>query len=652
MKKRVTAVFLSFCLAFSAITAVYADDADNTAAQEQTEESEEPETEPETEKPDEPETEKETEKPDEPETEKPTEKPTEKATEKPTEAKTEAATEKKTETTTKSTSSSSNTGVKEVTSNRSIKIDANDTKDLSSYIPSTAPSASEFKWTSSNTAVATISSSGKLTGKKRGVCTVTAELTKNNTHYKYTFDVEIDSSSSSSKSYTIDVGETKDLYRYVDDSYTASKYDWESSNERYVTVTSKGVVKGVREGSATITAKYDDLKYSFKITVDDDDDDDSSSSSSSSKVAAKLSWDIYLGTGDKLDISDLLEDDPDEYDWTVDDDDIVTVDENSGVIRGRDEGKTNVTAKGDDRYKFSVRVDDKYSTDEMSIRGKQSKDLDDYLDEDVDEYSFTSDRKAVATVNSSGRVTGVANGVASIICEHEDGDIIQIFVTVSGISSSSTTERTTEATTASVQRATQSQVQTSKPAASQNTVDFSDISHRAWAVNAIKAMASKGYIVGVGGSRFSPDANCKRCDFTIVLAKMLNLNDSNVNAEYNDISSKNYYYSYVMAALANGIEAGVKNNNFRPNDYITREEVMVMVYKGLAKVKGGLNTDTSVLSKYTDAGQISAENKAAVAALINSGAISGTSATTLEPTAKITRAQMAVIMQKVDESVN
>ncbi|MDO5389423.1 MAG: S-layer homology domain-containing protein, partial [Clostridia bacterium] len=82
------------------------------------------------------------------------------------------------------------------------------------------------------------------------------------------------------------------------------------------------------------------------------------------------------------------------------------------------------------------------------------------------------------------------------------------------------------------------------------------------------------------------------------------------------------------------------------------EEMMVMVYKGLVKVSGELNTDTSVLSQYTDASKIAEENKEAVAALINSGAISGTSDTTLEPDAEITRAQMAVIMNNVDQMVN
>ena len=414
-----------------------------------------------------------------------------------------------------------------------------------------------------------------------------------------------------------------------------------------MSVTSRGVITGKKEGQATVTATYDDddvsLEYEFEIKVEedrnsnrDDDDDD--------EVEVKTSWDIYVGTDDEVDISELLEDYPDDYDWTVDDEDIAEIDEDDGIITGLEEGDTTIRAKGDTDYRFDVYVGDDYSTDEITIDGDDTEDLEDYLDDDTDYYSFTSDRKDVAKVTSSGVVSGVANGIATIICEHEEDDsVIQIFVTVKGIKSTTTTttkETTTEATTEA------------KTEATTVAVSFSDISHRAWAVDSIKAMASKGYIVGVGADKFSPDANCKRCDFTIVLVKMLGLSDSDVNAEYDDISSKDYYYDYVLSALANGIEAGVTNNEFRPDDYITREEVMVMVYKGLVKAGVSMDTDTSVLSKFTDSSSIGEENKTAVAALINSGAISGTSDTTLEPKANITRAQMAVIMNNVDKTVN
>ena len=164
-------------------------------------------------------------------------------------------------------------------------------------------------------------------------------------------------------------------------------------------------------------------------------------------------------------------------------------------------------------------------------------------------------------------------------------------------------------------------------------------------------MASKGFIVGRNSSIFAPDDTCTRADFTIVLVKMLGLNIT-ANGNYADVEAGKYYYNYVSTAMTNGIEAGVVNGLFRPTESITREEIMVMVYKSLAKVGVQMNTDTQCLAKYTDSAMIAEENKAAVAALINLGAVAGDSDTTISPAKNITRAQMAVLLNNVYNVLN
>jgi len=42
---------------------------------------------------------------------------------------------------------------------------------------------------------------------------------------------------------------------------------WKTSNKKVVSVTSKGVVKGLKKGSATITAYSGKIKMTFKVTV-------------------------------------------------------------------------------------------------------------------------------------------------------------------------------------------------------------------------------------------------------------------------------------------------------------------------------------------------------------------------------------------------
>ena len=160
-------------------------------------------------------------------------------------------------------------------------------------------------------------------------------------------------------------------------------------------------------------------------------------------------------------------------------------------------------------------------------------------------------------------------------------------------------------------------------------------------------MAAKGYINGRSADIFAPDDNCSKADFTIVLTKMLGIENDNYEGGFDDVSGGEYYAKYVNVARQYGICAGVKNNTFNPRSAITREEVMYMVYMGL-KLKGrDLDTDTSALSTYSDAYKVDSDYKVAVAALLNEGIVAGVSDTEIDPKATITRAQMAVLLNNL-----
>ncbi len=614
---------------------------------------------------------------DEATTEATTEPTSEETTEPTTEATTEATTaapttEKSTEATTSSaTTTTQKDDTNTIGDTIAISLDGDDTKSLSKYIDGDIK-ASDLSWSSDDKDVCKVSSSGKITAKKKGSCVVTAEGTINGTKYKYTFNVKVKNTSKDGNyddTFTIYDDETLNLYKktYVNvDDYDSDDYEWESSAKNVATVDKYGKVTAKREGYTIIDVTSDDNEeeYSFKVTVKDSDSyssssssnsssssSNSSSSNSSTKTASiKTAWDIYMEEDSSFDLEDVLEDSADDYDWDVDDDEIADVNENTGKLSSGEEGSTKITAKGDRNYTFTVRVSDDYSNDEASLKVGESKSLESYLDDDVEEYSFSVGGSNAVSVNSNGKITGNAKGVAYVVCKHDNGDVIQIFVNVSGGTTTPTTESTTEATTQATTKPAYAPTQPAAP--SSKTVSFTDISDRPWAVEAINAMAAKDIIHGVGNNKFSPDTYCKRCDFAIVLINMMGLNSEIAESNYEDIPFASYYYNYVGIAKKHGIESGVNGASFYPLEDITREDIMVMTYKALVDNGQTFNTDTSVLAKYTDAGKLREESRIAVAALVNSGAVTGTSDTTLEPTSKITRAQMAVLMNNVLPLVN
>ena len=107
-------------------------------------------------------------------------------------------------------------------------------------------------WKSSNTAVATVTSSGKVKGVKAGTATITC--TSNLSGSKATCKVTIGYVKLDQTEATITKGKTLTLTPTVyPSSLTDKSVTWKSSNTAVATVSSDGTVKGVKAGTATIT---------------------------------------------------------------------------------------------------------------------------------------------------------------------------------------------------------------------------------------------------------------------------------------------------------------------------------------------------------------------------------------------------------------
>lgn len=116
-------------------------------------------------------------------------------------------------------------------------------------------------YTSSNKKVATVSSKGKITAKKTGKATITIKcgsVSKKVTVYvNEKLTLKKSSASIKVKGKTT-IKATTNIKGTI--TYT-------SSNKKVATVSSKGVVKGVKKGTATITVKCNGVTKKFKVRV-------------------------------------------------------------------------------------------------------------------------------------------------------------------------------------------------------------------------------------------------------------------------------------------------------------------------------------------------------------------------------------------------
>jgi uncharacterized protein YjdB len=179
---------------------------------------------------------------------------------------------------------------------------------------------------------------------------------------------------------------------------------------------------------------------------------------------------------------------------------------------------------------------------------------------------------------------------------------------------------------------------------------FIDLNGYDWAKKAIISLSERGIIKGRGNRIFAPGDNISRADLTLLLVRALNINGGTDN--FDDVDESKYYYDALSAAKAGGIIAGVGNNRFEPDKEISRQDIIVIISRALDKLGIKLEeADISVLDGFTDSANVSDYAKEHFARLIKNGIIKG-AGVRIEPLAKATRAEVAVMLMRIIDIIN
>lgn len=175
---------------------------------------------------------------------------------------------------------------------------------------------------------------------------------------------------------------------------------------------------------------------------------------------------------------------------------------------------------------------------------------------------------------------------------------------------------------------------------------FNDIENYQWAKKAIEIMASKGVINGTSKTTYNPENNITRADFVKLLVGTFELSADFKN-NFNDIKSTDYYYKEVGIAKNLGIIRGVGNNNFEPEAYISRQDMMVIIARVLKLVNALDTTGTlSDISTFNDTSKVSNYAIEEVASLIKAGFIKGSN-NNINPNGTLIRAEVAVLIYRI-----
>ena len=306
------------------------------------------------------------------------------------------------------------------------EIKSNATLTLKATVTPSNATNKTVKWSTSNKKVATVSASGVVTPVGKGTATITAK-TENGlkatckvTVYQVVTGVTI------SESASVYAGEKITLKANVlPADANNQKVTWSSSDTKIAKVSSKGVVTGVKSGTATITVKTAEGSFKAQCKVTVKQHVTSISLNKKEVTVANGGTSQLTATISPVNATEK------GYTFTSSNEKVATVSE-LGLIKAVSCGTATITVKSKENNKTAtckVTVvepvkDMQLSVSEMTVyTGKSQVVTVKILPEDatIKTSTFSSADKKIATVDKNGLITGVAQG-ETVITVRADGN--------------------------------------------------------------------------------------------------------------------------------------------------------------------------------------------------------------------------------------
>lgn len=177
---------------------------------------------------------------------------------------------------------------------------------------------------------------------------------------------------------------------------------------------------------------------------------------------------------------------------------------------------------------------------------------------------------------------------------------------------------------------------------------FDDVAAEAWYAPAVDYVKYGRLMYGTGSNLFQPDAQMTRAMLAQVLYELEGAPSvKGLSCPFTDVGGS-WYTDAVIWAYNAGVVAGVSATQFAPNEALTREQMVTMLF-GYAGRDEQLSGSDGALASYQDQASVSDWAREAMAWAVSSGVISGTSATTLSPQKIGTRAEVATVLMQFCE---
>ncbi|GGF87499.1 hypothetical protein GCM10010912_35970 [Paenibacillus albidus] len=183
-----------------------------------------------------------------------------------------------------------------------------------------------------------------------------------------------------------------------------------------------------------------------------------------------------------------------------------------------------------------------------------------------------------------------------------------------------------------------------------STRSFADMG-RHWSNSIVAELGAKGIIDSSYGTTFIPEQKITRAEFAVMISRGLGLQgDREMAQRFRDVQPSTQVGDYIGAAAKAGIITGNTDATFRPNDNITREQMAIMIIRAMEYTNHPITlsgTPATALNAFKDKAKIQNLSAEFVAKAVQAGIILGMTPTEFQPQGNATRAQGAVMLQRM-----
>ena len=179
---------------------------------------------------------------------------------------------------------------------------------------------------------------------------------------------------------------------------------------------------------------------------------------------------------------------------------------------------------------------------------------------------------------------------------------------------------------------------------------FADLDTTQWYHEYTDYVIGNNLMNGMGNHRFAPNGTTTRAMLVTTLYRLADSPEVGEGSTFTDVAEGAWYADAIAWAQDVGIAKGITETRFAPNSNVTREQAATFLYRFVTEYLKIESAESTDLSMYKDADEISSYAKTAVAWATAKNLFEGFPNGTLQPKDTLTRAQLAKLLTILDQN--